>query len=212
MRNLQALFTATAVGFCLLPTPAHAVPVTFAFSGTVYSVGPAQAGVVEVLDLFTAALTFDSDLPDLAPEDSVGFYAPLSAVRFSAGPYTGVVSEGAITIQNWEPGDPRVDEFAVWARIVGASFGAFEPDFFRLSALGRDMLSSDALLVPGIFEGGFLSLGFTDPTTQRFSDISAGIDSIEPIPNAAPVPEPATLTLVAMGLLGVRWRRARRGR
>ena len=115
MRNLQALFTATAVGLCLLPAQAHAVPVTFSFGGDIYNVsGPAPSGTFEFLHSFVGSFTYDSDLLDLQPDsDSVGVYGPLSALSFTAGTYSGGLapdSRSFVVIENDADGSEIVSQ------------------------------------------------------------------------------------------------------
>lgn len=189
--------------------PCAAAPITFSFTGavtqTTFLPSDPFAGTIAVGTTFNGSYTFESTAPDGNPFASIGSYSAFGL------PYLFTVNIGAsFTFStsdalNLNVGDGPSDQYSVVACQGGPfCFGSFAALF--LDDADGTVFSSDALPLTApplsAFESAqFLFQGFVDGNLAQINGqletlvCSAGCD-----PVGTPVPEPATLTLVALAL------------
>lgn len=211
---------ALLVMICLaVSLPASATPLTFTFTGHVTFIDPVvSAGSISLGDTLNGTFVFDDTATLDVPNSSTTFAryaspdAPLSA---TIGSYAlsgnaemavwNVLLEDlyqVITNNQWD--FPR-------SSLVAASIAGYVPYAFVLNFEDDTgtALNSLELVPPDLasYSGRRFDINFLD-ANNNFADLGGTVDSLSIV---AAVPEPATLTLTALGMAGVvnRYRRSR---
>jgi hypothetical protein len=200
-------------GLILLASVANAAPITFQFTGIVDSTiafyDPAfiddPSGAT-----FTGIYTFDDNATDTVAGSSSGGYVG-SGVTLSVTNQSFSFASVNIGVNNFVGLDQYLVSFAdaitfLSIRLEDAQAGAFSTDALPL-------------LPPALapFETRFMTFQLSDPGFNALVDFNGTITALECVtgcdqqPPVTPVPEPATVSLLAAGLgvLAAR-RRARR--
>jgi hypothetical protein len=186
---------------------ATASPITFAFTGTVTQVSLDDpdifGGSVGVDTPFSGSYTFESTASDGISAATDGSYAsPFTlSVDFSGdslGPFS--VTGFAVNTRNGSP-----DQYGVYG-----NDGTFEIQFLLESS--SNPLSTDALPLTPPTLASFTQRLFTfrDATGLGLPEILGTIDSLACTDGCAAVPEPGTLGLLALGIVGSAIERRRR--
>ena len=175
---------------------AHAVPVTFNFSGTISFSDPALASIM-VGQPITGSYTFESTTADTNPLSFIGNYLhTLQSGSITVGAYTGNITGGSINVLN----TTLLDNYNIEAQVSGAPLASgFQLTNISLSMCGQFPSSGDALPT----SPGDLS-GFSDTLTLLLFPNNAGslglAGSFSPIILSAAIPEPGTFLLLGLGL------------
>jgi hypothetical protein len=152
MRSLRLVVCAAVLG--IAATASHAAIVTWLFEGefTTFSTEYANAGL-SIGDKLFGAVLFNSNAPDLHPEDTVrGTYEAL--VGFVTAPalgshwtFAGSNNTQRITVLNDNPQDPPFDFFEIFFR--NTSFDTVLPNptrqFFIVGTADTGLFASEAL-------------------------------------------------------------------
>ena len=220
---MRILFGAVALAVSLgLPVAARAT--TIKVTGSVTAITndtPSLTldGSVVVGTPFTATYTYDPNLVPSGPPPGV-LYAPLIAYQVVLGDYilsNPIFAAGGIRIiNNGSPGS--FDEYRAGgtSAVLAGSFGGTPSLVGAIFALLDDSsgtaFSSDALQVPDLSQFGTTS--WQVAANQDVGEVihqllvTGSISSLTQVP----VPEPPTLSLVAVGALACLLRLRRRGR
>lgn len=183
--------------FLLAPTPASAVPITWAFAGAVQFSSGLQASF---LDPFSGRITFESSVPDSRPADpSEGLYNnSILSVELQFGLSYLVVTTitgGGIQVNDSTTGND-VYTLEPLVSSPGMQIGTLDGSpietigfTITLSDYTRTMLSSDALLVvpPAL------------PSLSKLSFNGSGFQGTGNVTSLT-LPEPAPSLLVAAGI------------
>ena len=208
---VSLLFGACAVGFT---QSAAASPITYNYTATVSTTGGLPG--VSVGNIVTGSFSYEPTILDTNGSPSTGFYpgAALSLTATVSG-LTLTSTTGNVTVQNDVfLGLPYIDSFG-----LGFSSGT-APAGFTTTSAGIFLstinvanpfstpLTSDALTDPAIVNL-VLSQWLTQNTVDiRFTNGGAFLASLTTLtpasaPPTSPVPEPATLLLVGLGVAGL---------
>jgi hypothetical protein len=190
----------------------HAALITFAFSGTVYSVSfnngtPTEFGVG---DTFSGTFTFNSNAIDSAP-------------NVDSGTYIGAVVSTSLNVDSYNasgngPGDILISNLATddtyrvgVSNLAGSTVLGLDLRSFNLSLNGpASILTSDALPLTPPNPAAFtyaksLNLTFFNDARTVFGSVYASVDSF----TLVSVPEPSSLLMAGMGILIIGRRRRR---
>jgi hypothetical protein len=226
MKHMHHLARAAAAIALLVGTStrANASTITFTFTGSVTFVNDnIDNGTFSIGDTLTGSLTYDSGLADSNVSPTVGQYAPLSSLSFTIGSYSASFANtvSLVTVTNGPPGS---DQLNLRGDVTGATVNNFKPFemVFALTDSTGQVFSSDAL--PLAFDTSqFTSATFTFRFTNRanphdtttpgtnFAGVQGTLTGIA-VADTAPVPEPATLTLLGGGLASIALRLRRKQR
>lgn len=201
---------------------AAAAPVTYAFSGVLDSVDPALDSFFTPGDTISGTFTYESTTVALPGGDTVSaVYNALTAISFTIGSVTGS-STGAPEVQVGNLGTDgtsteTTDRFALVARDSDGLINTGNPSLLLNTFFLR--LDQNAGTLFGAANGGL-------PTGFSLSDFDSAVFGLDltPIGDADPpigghlisldlvdpVPEPTTMTLLGIGLLGLAGLRRRR--
>jgi hypothetical protein len=197
------------LGFALIP--AYAVPITFDFTGTATGVGGYTKGIWagQGTDV-TGSYTYDTDLADTFPADSARdkFLSndPANAVfawniTFNLGAVTRSV-DGPAAFFNFNIQDKATDSYAFGNNLFGLNLhGTDATAVQNLDGSAPDYAPDLSLFNTGSINGLYKLEGSENQLSFRLTSITAaaGISSAGPVP----IPEPATMLLVATGLIGL---------
>ena len=198
---------------------AEASSITLNFTGVVTSVAPGLAGSFAVGDLLAGSYTFESTTSPRPGADVNGaVYDAVTDVSFTIGSYAaatvGPAPNGEIQVEN-DPVTPGFfDRYALVSRVSDGLVGppaSLQPLVFfgfRLDDTTNAAFST-ALTLP-------TALDLSDFTSATFfalfgigDTVDGTLTSITVAGAATPVPEPATLGLLALGLGAAARRRLR---
>lgn len=195
---LAALTVAAAVA-----TPANAAPVTFQFTGSVTQInadpGDPFGGAIDFGTLFSGSYTFNSTAIDSIGSATDGSFPSAGApygisVDFDGDPF-GAFSIVGVTV-NTRNGAP--DQYGVFG-FDGSLQIEFLLEAFAANPFANDLLP---LTPPNI--ANFNSRVFTfrsDDLDGNQVEILGTLDSLTGPPPPLPVPEPATLGMLTVGLV-----------
>ena len=202
----------------LLVSPAAAAPVTFAYSGTVVSVGaldPANPFPTEPMfgTPFSGTYTFDSTAIDLAGGDTAtGVY------ESSGGPFALTLDLGGLSFAYAAVSISVTDGYSTFGFGSDQYLAGFAGGPTVLSLRFTDFLDTlfagDGLpQTPPPLAGLFSELFFTDIVAGNQVDLNGQITSLTCTAGCAAVPEPAAVMLAGTALAAFgarRWRRSPR--
>ncbi len=199
----NALGLAAVVFILSVPAPAGAVPITFAFTGTLYDVPAVLVSEFGIGDPVNGFFTFESTTPPSPFPDGNAYDAAITSLAGTAGSYafagmapTGIYVQEAIGFDAY---DARSNN------MTGSLIGSYVPFSVVLAMFDTSgtMLSGTALpftppvLPPyAIIEFTFKSSSDFPPTAQAYAHLdSLTLQEQDPV-----VPEPGTLFLVGGGI------------
>lgn len=208
------------VAAVVMSNRAYADTITYEFSGSVIGIdlspgNLSPSGAYSIGDTVSGSFTIDDGgSPDSDPTSDYGRYDGSTSATLSigAGSWTGT-GWSARVIDDRTPGSP-VDGFSLFGSVTGTGHGSYVAAEAGIQDISTDLSiwSSDAL-------SELFALEFSDwPSIGggiRFDQGSVGSGVWEfvriQLDTAQPVPEPASVALIGLGLLAVAgYRRSRR--
>lgn len=230
-RTMPTSLRQIAFGFAFIlasAITADASPITFTFSGTIDLANAEPSGAFGTLTsgvAFSGSLTYESASPAVLSDNGTAAYNGVTAFSLTVGHETITAAPGGtigtldLGAAGWElhvaPGySVNSNSQAVNVQNLGSIGGIpiiGEGVTLKFSA-PSGIFSGTALpeaVKPGDFsdEMTLLLRGFDSVASQQVG-VAAGITSFE-VTMGHPVPEPATLTLLALGIAGAVCRRQR---
>lgn len=210
MKMIWSLFFLLTLAFST-----HAMPLTFTYTGVVRSIEGSVPGGIQVGDTFTLSYTFNSLASDSDASASQGRYmsdgVPFGLSVLIRGE-TFFQTGTDIEINRLSKNDPTLDKFEVEGRedkLPDANVDEIDWDVF----LAKDFFlnnfgDADGLPLSPFDPSSFIpaSFGGDGVLSNRLEiefDENDDFRIVGEVTAAAPVPEPATLTLLGIGFAGL---------
>lgn len=175
----ESLFGLVTAGLLFFGGNASAAPVTFQFSGTVFSVDSLFSGDSVIGDTISGSYTFETSTPDSNPINPASgrYINAVSSLSYTVGGVSGSsVSNHSILVGNDTFGNFPLfhffDAYAVFGQTTVSSFGYTGASEFRLGAGDADagLFTNDGLPAnASFFSGG----AFAGPSDAAVIDIFA---------------------------------------
>jgi hypothetical protein len=216
MKKLGTGIAIAVLGISLYSN-AFATQSTYLFDGTVIQVDSTLSPYISVGTHYTGSMTLDSGTPDVSsfPVFHSDFDGGLISGIVHIGPYTFTATNGDVQVQP-PPRQTMWNAIAgpatgLGGTISGSIGGRLYPTWWNYQAVSfsSTLFTTTAFPQPALitnlsaFQSREFDMLFTDG--QYNHTLSATINTTIPAP--APVPEPGTLSMLAVGATLIGWRR-----
>jgi hypothetical protein len=177
----------------------NATPINILFEGEVFLPVGSGFSPTDPSAAFTALVSYDTDTPNLTPGSAPtsAKYGPVS-ISFTVGTETAFLSDARLNVDSLEildfEGIQWVDDSAAWSgTLFGSSVDTLAINFGRSFGTGLPLdIVSSVDLSEWNYHNGCFTLS-----------VSNGDETCFDINNATMVPEPSTIVLMLLGLMGL---------